>query len=139
MSKIKNEMATRAELALMGKFVPINSNDEVQAITDYILSALGMEDTYEDLDIVEDRICRYSKNNEVKYLGVNTILGSMRCITYVVDTNEEEEPKPFEEDYGTGTPCAFCYCFNVDADDGCSEFGDCFFRKSTDGFYHRVS
>lgn len=139
MSKIKNELATRAELALMGKFVPINSNDEVQAITDYILTVLDRGDTFPDLDIIKDRICKYSADNEVKYLGVNTILDGMRCISYVIDTHMEEEPKPFEEDYGTGSPCAFCYCFNVDADDMCSEFGDCFFTKKSDGFYHRVS
>lgn len=74
MSKIKNELATRAELALMGKFVPINSNDEVQAITDYILTVLDRGDTFPDLDIIKDRICKYSADNEVKYLGVNTIL-----------------------------------------------------------------
>ena len=138
MSKVKSEMATRCELALMGKVVEINSNDEVQAMTEYILSALGHENDYEDLDIIADRICRYSENNEVKYMVCNTIMGSMKCITYLIDTHEEGEPAPFEEDYGTGSPCSFCYVFNTDADD-CSEFGDCFFQKKSDGYYHRVS
>lgn len=26
----------------------------------------------------------------------------MKCITYLIDTHEEGEPAPFEEDYGTG-------------------------------------
>ena len=34
--------------------------------------------------------------------------------------------------------CTFDRESNVDADD-CSEFGDCFFKKHADGFYHRVS
>lgn len=137
MSKIKNEMATRCELALMGKVVEC-SNEEAQAMTEYILSALGNARYYKDLDIVSDRICEYSEDNEVKYIVCNTILGHMKCITYLIDTNEEDEPKPFEEDYGSGCPASFCYVFNTDADD-CSEFGDCFFQKKEDGFYHRVS
>lgn len=136
MSKIKDEAETRCELALMGKVVEVRSNDELDFMTRYILNATGHENDFQDLDIVKDRICRYCEKNEVKYLVCNTIMGSMKCITYLVDTNEEEEPKPFETDYGTGYPCAFSYVFNMDADD-CSEFGDCFFHKMSDGFYHR--
>ena len=136
MSKIKDEAETRCELALMGKCVPINSNEEVDFMTQYILSAMGHADDYTDLDIVKERICRYSNKNEVKYMVCNTILDGMKCITYLVDTHEKGEPAPFETDYGTGFPCAFSYVFNTDADD-CSEFGDCFFKKMSDGFYHR--
>ena len=136
MSSIKNEAMARCELALMGKVVPINSNDEVQFMTDYILEVLDRDDEFKDLDIIKERICRYSKNNEVKYIVVNTILDTMRCITYLIDTNEEGEPAPLEEDWGTGFPCSFSYCFNVDADD-CSEFGDTFYSKEADGYYHR--
>ena len=137
MSKIESEVATRCELALMGKVVEVKNSDEVEFMTKYILNATGHNE-YDDLDIVKDRICRYSEKNEVKYLVCNTIMGFMQCITYLIDTNEEDEPKPFEEDYGSGSPCSFCYVFNMDADD-CSEFGDCFFQKKSDGFYHRVS
>ena len=54
------------------------------------------------------------------------------------DDEEEQYPAPFEEDYGSGYPSAFCYVFNTE-NDWCSEFGDCFFEKRADGFYHRVS
>ena len=137
MRSIKNEAITRCELALMGKVVPVYSNDEVQSMTDYILEVLDRDDEFKDLDIIKERICRYSKNNEVKYIVVNTILDTMRCITYLIDTNEEGEPAPLEEDWGTGFPCSFSYCFNVDADD-CSEFGDTFYSKEADGYYHRM-
>ena len=137
-AKINDEMATRCELALMGKVVECN-NSEVNEMTKYILSALGKADEFKDLDMLKDRICKYSKENEVKYLVCNTLLDCMKCITFLIDTNIEGEPKPFEEDYGTGSPCSFCYVFNTDDDDMCSEFGDCFFRKKSDGFYHRVS
>lgn len=135
MAKIKNDLATRCELALMGKVVEC-SNEEVRTMTGYILSAIGNLENYKMLDILKDRICKYSEKNEVKYLVCNTMMG-WKCITYLIDTHEEGEPAPFETDYGTGSPCSFCYVFNTDADD-CSEFGDCFFQKRADNFYHRV-
>ena len=139
MSKVKSEMATRCELALMGKVVPVNSNDEVQLMTEYILSAMGHEEPLIE-DFVEKTINHYGQNN-VKYLVCNTVM-DMKCITYLLecasDDNDEMYPAPFEEDYGTGNPCAFCYVFNTESD-WWSEFGDCFFEKKSDGCYHRVS
>lgn len=140
MSKVKSEMATRCELALMGKVVPVNSNDEVQMMTCYLLDAMG-RDSSKCVDILENAICKYSKTNEVKYLVCNTVMG-MKCITYLLastsDNEEEKFPAPFEEDYGSGYPSAFCYVFNTE-NDWCSEFGDAFFEKKSDGYYHRVS
>ena len=140
MSKVKSEMATRCELALMGKVVPVNSNDEVQMMTCYLLDAMG-RDSSKCVDILENAICKYSKTNEVKYLVCNTVMG-MKCITYLLasnsDNEEEKFPAPFEEDYGSGYPSAFCYVFNTKSD-WCSEFGDAFFEKKSDGYYHRVS
>lgn len=107
-------------------------------MTTYLLSAMGHADHYRDLDIIKDRICKYSENNKVTHIVCNTILDGMKCITYLIDTQDGETPKPFEETYGTDYPCAFCYVFNTDADDR-SEFGDCFFKKEKDGCYHRVS
>lgn len=139
MSKVKQEMETRCELALMGKVVPVNSNDEVQAMTEYILSAMGHEEPLIE-DFVSNTINHYGQNN-VKYLVCNTVM-DMKCITYLLesasDDEEEQYPAPFEEDYGSGYPCAFCYVFNTESD-WCSEFGDCFFKKKSDGYYHRVS
>ena len=139
MSKVKSEMATRCELALMGKVVPVNCDSEVQAMTEYLFSAMG-NDPSKLVDILENAICKYQKN-EVKYLVCNTVMG-MKCITYLLastsDDEEEKYPAPFEEDYGSGYPSAFCYVFNTDSD-WCSEFGDAFFEKKSDGYYHRVS
>ena len=136
--KVK-EMATRCELAMMGKVVECKNN-EVQAMTEYIIKAVKGEDYKFTLcNIVEESINRYQKN-EVKYLVCNKVHG-MPCITYLLESQSDDEedlyPAPFEEDYGTGHPCAFCYVFNLD-NDWCSEFGDCFFEKKSDGFYHRV-
>lgn len=140
MSKIKNEMATRCELALMGKVVEVRDNSEVVPMTEYMMSAMGIENPLNP-NFLKDSICKYN-NNLVKYLVCNTVMG-MKCITYLLASDkpkndEEYYPAPFEEDYGTGYPCAFSYVFNLDCD-WCSEFGDVFFKKSIDGFYHRVS
>lgn len=139
MGKMKQEMATRCELAMMGKVVTCN-NDEVQSMTEYIFSAMG-KDASKLVNILEDTIQKYSKDNNVKHLVCNTVM-DMKCITYLLESSsddvEEKYPAPFEEDYGSGYPCAFCFVFNTE-NDWCSEFGDCFFEKKSDGYYHRVS
>lgn len=142
MSKVKQEMETRCELAMTGKVVEIRSNDEVQPMTQYIVTTLKGEEQADKLvDILENAINRYHEN-KVKYLVCNRVQG-MLCITYLLDSGVDKDdenyyPAPFSEDYGSGYPCAFCYVFNLDSD-WCSEFGDCFFEKKADGFYHRVS
>lgn len=135
---MRSELATRCELALMGKVVPVKDNSEVQDITNYVLSAVGVES--EDFNnVVENHINRYSKNN-VKYVVCNTVEG-MRCITFLLENATEDEeyayPAPFEEDYGSKYPCAFCYVLNLDVE-YFSELGDCFFEMREDGYYHRV-
>lgn len=139
--KKAEEWKTRCELAMMGKVVPVNSNDEVQKMTDYIYEVMqpGLATTDCGFDdIVGDYINKYALN-EVKYIVCNTQMG-MPTITYLLANGEGEDeyPAPFEEDYGSGYPSAFCYVFNTD-EEIFSEFGDCFFEKRADGFYHRVS
>ena len=139
--RMTNEMATRCELAMMGKVVPINSNDEVQAMTEYIVKVVHNEVEREVSDILKVAINKYHEN-QVKYIVVNKVMG-MPCITYLLDSGVDKKdenyyPAPFKEDYGTGLPCAFCYVFNL-VSDWCSEFGDCFFEKKSDGYYHRAS
>lgn len=126
-------MEDRCELALMGKVVPVETESEVQEMTKYLLGVINPEATLMD-DFLGNTINKYCKNT-VKYLVVNTLM-DMPCITYLLET--ADAPKPFEEDYGSGYPSAFCYVFNTESD-WCSEFGDCFFKKHDDGFYHRVS
>lgn len=140
MSKVATEMNTRCELALMGRVAEVRDNSEVVPMTQYILSAMGIEKPLVE-NFLEDSICHY-QNHKVKYIVCNTVM-DMKCITYLLESeaspdSEEYYPAPFKEDYGTGTPCAFCYVFNTESD-WCSEFGDCFFKKKSDGFYHRVS
>lgn len=138
MSKIKDSLETRCELALMGKVQEVQNQEEVQKIFEYVKSACGKERYYNDIDIIKDRICKYTKN-EVKYF-VTYRLYDMPCICFLLANADEDEennyPAPFEESYGTPYQCAFCYVFNLADDDMCSEFGDVFFKKMSDGFYH---
>lgn len=138
MSKIKDKMETRCELALMGK-VQECSSEEVQFFFNYIKSAVGYENSYNDLDVVKERIKQYTETNEVKYITTYRLY-DMPCICFLLestsDDEEEKYPAPFEESYGTPFKCAFCYVFNLADDDMCSEFGDVFFTKKSDGFYH---
>lgn len=138
MSKIKQEVETRCELALMGK-VQECKTEEVGFFFNYIKSACGFEDQYNDIDVVKDRIKHYTKTNEVKYITTYRLY-DMPCVCFLLestsDDEEEKYPAPFEEDYGTPFKCAFCYVFNLADDDMCSEFGDVFFSKKSDGFYH---
>lgn len=135
MSKVKQEMETRCELAMMGIVQPVHSNDEVQAMTEYIMTCL-YRDNENLVDIVKNAICKYHEN-KVKFITTYRLYG-MPCICYLLDSgvsksNEEYYPAPFEEDYGTGYPSAFCYVLNLE-DSWCSEFGDVFFKKTPLGY-----
>lgn len=138
MSKIKQEAETRCELALMGKVQECKS-EEVEFFFNYIKSACGFEDQYNDIDVVKDRIKKYTETNEVKYITTCRLFGKP-CVCFLLestsDDEEEKYPAPFEESYGTPYKCAFCYVFNLADDYMCSEFGDVFFSKKSDGFYH---
>lgn len=139
MGKMKQMMEDKSELALMGKFVTVENEDEVRFITNYILTVLGKSDEFKDFDIYSE-IHRYpdedGNNNTVTNVGTCRVEG-MACIVYCL--KNLEVPDPFEEDYGSGYPAAFCYVFNTVAHDMCSEFGDCFFEKRADNYYHRIS
>lgn len=138
MSNIKRNAETRCELAMMGKVQKCTS-DEVEFFFNYIKNAIGFDDLYNDIDIVKDRIKKYTDTNEVEYITTYRLC-DMPCICFLLkSTSEDEEekyPAPFEEDYGTPFKCAFCYVFNLADDDMCSEFGDVFFSKKSDGFYY---
>ena len=123
-----------AELAMMGKFVPIREAREVDFITNYILDVFEKRGWINGEEIAK-RIERV--NAEVTHIGTCRVLG-MPCIVYVLYFRDDDMPKPFEEEY-CGYKFATCYVFNMSADEECSEFGDCFFEKREDGYYHRVS
>ena len=137
MGAMKRRMEDMSELAMMGKFVPVENEDEVRFITNYILTVFSKDEQFKDFDIY-DEIHRYNDTNKVTNVGTCRVL-DMPCIVYTIDCQDGETPKPFEEDYGTGNPCSFAHVFNMEAHDMCSEFGDCFFEKQADGYYHRVS
>lgn len=142
-AKVTADLSTRLELALMGKVIPIHEDSEVQKAFEYICSATSHDPkSYEGgNDVLNNRIRQYTKTNDVAFICTNTIYGRP-CIVFILQsraTGDEKYPDPFVEDYGCGYPCAFVYCMNLADDQMCSEFGDAFFKKHPDGYYHRVS
>lgn len=131
MIKCVEDMKARCELALMGKVVQC-TNEEVQAMTDYIIKVLKASNEYleEEKDILS-KINAYG-DHRVKYLVCNTIMGEFNCITFLLDDDEEPIPQDLSTDYGV-----FCYVYNV-TDPMLSELGCCFFEKKLDNYYHRV-
>lgn len=124
----------RCELAMMGKVVKC-SNSEVMDCVKYIekvTSKHGKE--------IDDRVEVFmsaikEQGAHVRCMVCNTVYGDT-CITFLIETSGL--PKPFETDYGTGYPCSYGYVLNLSCP-YCSEFGDSFYEKRSDGFYHRVS
>lgn len=122
---MKNEQKARAEVAMMGRVVECTT-DEVCDFIKYIAKTCLGRNYNLDKDFVNNTLQRYN-HNEVRYITAYRLMG-MPCICILLDTCTEGEPAPFEEDYGTGYPCAFCYVLNLESD-WCSEFGDVFFKK----------
>ncbi len=144
------DVATLAELALMGKCVPV-TEEQVNPITQYLLVTfksmqpmgdIALSQFHSGWDVLSERIRKYTSTNDVAYITTSMVYDDP-VIVYLLKsraTDEDEKfPDPFVEDYGTGYPCAFTYCLNPYEDYTCSEFGDAFFEKREDGYYHRVS
>ena len=124
------EMEARCHLALMGIVQPITT-DEVYEMTKFIAEKMLGYKYPLIKDFVEKSIRHYHKH-EVKYITAYRVY-DMPCICFLLDSNVPEDdenyyPAPFEEDYGTGYPCAFCFVLNLE-NDWCSEFGDVFFER----------
>lgn len=121
----------RAELAMLGCVQTVEDRGDLVLMVNYIISELKDEQYPDGIGLLKPIL---KDRYEVKYISCTTIHG-MRCINLCLET--EGLPKPFEEDYGSGYPCSFCYVLNLDAPEF-SEFGDCFFEMR-DGDYHRIS
>ena len=125
------ELNAKCELAMMGKVVPVNSVEELEYMVKYIckVQETEYEELYEEFPQFKDCKCTH--------LVVNKVM-DMKVISCVLESTINEYPAPFEDDFGTCYPCAFCYCFNLDMP-YFSEYGDCFFEKRGDNYYHRIS
>lgn len=121
----------RAELAMLGCVQTVEDRGDLVLMVNYIISELKDNPLPDGISLLKPIL---KDRYEVKYLSCSTVCG-MRCINLCLET--KDLPKPFEEDYGSGYPCSFCYVLNLDAPEF-SEFGDCFFEMR-DGDYHRIS
>lgn len=133
-SSIRRIRELYCELAMTGCTVEVKNKENLVLMVNYIIKELKGE-PYPEPSGISLLKPVLKEDYEVKYLSCTTVQG-MRCINLCLET--EDLPKPFEEDYGSGYPCSFCYVLNLDAPEF-SEFGDCFFEKKSDGYYHRIS
>lgn len=140
----RQAIANMSEHALMGQCVPV-SCEWVDDMTYYMLGVLSASyapgefarfSESAGFSVLNDRIRKYDPKRLVTHV-FTCMVYDMPCIGYVL--KGEDIVDPFTTDYGSGYPCATCYIFNPTADDMCSEMGDCFFEKRSDGMYHRVS
>lgn len=136
----KQVVATKGELALMGKTIECTDLEEAVAITDYILKVL--RSSFPEIDpklngemLIDKYVNRYSDADsylQVKHIVCNTLMGQFRVITFLVDDGEE----PYPDDLATQDG-VLCYVYNVNAP-SLSELGYCFFAKKSDNYYHRI-
>ena len=124
----------RCELAMMGKVVKC-TNSEVLDCIKYIGKATETwgDAVKEKAETFVENLSKYK--HRVKMMVCNMVYDD-KCLTFLLET--DDLPKPFETDYGSGYPCSYGYALNLSAP-WCSEYGDSFYEKRTDGFYHRVS
>ena len=131
---MNSDTKARCELAMMGKVVKC-TNSEVIDCVNYIAKAT--ETCGYGVEELASRLVDNLRNHgaEAKMMVCNAIQGD-KCLTFLLET--KDLPKPFETDYGSGYPCSYAYVLNLSVP--CfSEYGDTFYEKRTDGFYHRVS
>lgn len=127
----------RAEYTMMtGRVVSVQSNEEAEEMVRYIERCVNGDDAF----TIVETVCKYNPNT-VTGLCVQTVQ-DMPCVTLVLQSayptgHENWYPEPFEEDYGCGYPCAFCYVYNLEVP-YFSEFEDCFFEETSTG-YRRIS
>lgn len=136
----KQVVATKGELALMGKTIECTNKEEAVAITDYILTVLRA--SFPEIDpklngevLIDKYVNRYSDEDsrlEVKHIVCNTLMDMFRVITFLVDDGEEPYPDDLATEDGV-----LCYVYNVNAPE-LSELGYCFFAKKSDNYYHRI-
>lgn len=121
------EIGAKAEIALMGRHVFINTNDEAQHIVQYILDTFNKHTDAQE--VLKDAL-KYSKDKmTIAYVGTSTILGHMKVINIVLKTKTAKNYPNMTEKNRNGV---LAYCYNMDAVD-CSELGYMFFKTDASG------
>lgn len=120
----------KAEMMLMGLVTPVESREEAQEMTDYILNVVRKGRSEDEQDTAEDVMKGVSTDCEIKHMVVNT-LEDMVLITYLLDDGEEEYPEDLATRDGV-----FSYVYNVNIS-YFSELGYTFYNKVGD-HYKRI-
>lgn len=120
MIKMKNELKTRCEFALMGIAQPIKET-EVKDVISYIASAINDGVDVEEVFNTMFKYC--SEGYEVKHFTTNTI-EDMFCLTVTLSYPDEI--------YDIEDGRVLCSVYNFTAP-YCSELGYCYFKRTPQG------
>ena len=140
MSAMKRHLEDMGELAMMGKYVPVQSNAEAEAVANYIIAVIGSPN--QQIDNIEKLVNAYWDNNpkhlnKITHVGSNRIM-DMPVITFLLDNDADEDDEwafiPYDE---KTYPYRFSYNLNLAVSDF-SELGDVCVLPQMDGYLHRV-
>ena len=125
----KQKTKAKAEVALMG-IVTFGDLMELEQMASYCSRVLEREFPREKF------INAFLPSKGIIPIGMCcSRVFNMPVITFICEA--KDTPKPFEEDYGSGYPAAFCYVLNLEQP-SFSEYGDCFFMQKG-SIYRRVA
>ena len=130
--KSKGGWNALAEVLLMGAVIPVETKEQVQYITNYVLNVLGhTECTAEE---VLKMATQFTKNEEFKSMSLNRIAGmKMLAITFITDEDREDPNFKYCQ---TSEQGVFGYVYNIDALH-CSELGYTYYANDN-GRLHRI-
>ena len=122
-----NEIGAKAEIAMMGRHVPVEAN-EVQGVIQYILDTMHKSTTAEE--VIKDAL-KYAKDKTIVYIGTSRLMGIYNVINLVLKAKTKNAKNPDMTEKNRNGVLAYCY--NMDAPD-CSELGYMFFKETPAGF-----
>ena len=136
MSKIKQEMEARCEVAMMtGDVVLTKDNGTLETMVEYCMTVMSPNEVDNEQLGKLYQLCK-----EYKTIGFCcSRLQGMPCITVLLQDEElGYNPVPDNMSDNVGDNYQLCYVFNLEVP-MFSEYGDCFFEKRPSGTIHRVS
>ena len=119
---------SKAMAALMGKVVPVSSNEEVVNVLMAMRVLQGYE--FNEHKILELAL-QYCSDGTAKYIVVNRVMDDIH-ISILLESPDYPLPEDLDTEEGV-----FAYVYNVSYELD-SELGYIFFNKDASGCYHRI-
>lgn len=133
MTSRENEWSANAEAAMMGFVIPIESEEHLRFVTDYVMNTLATHDETRINEVVENALHKYNSNKKPSIQWFTTSTTPFgRLLTFVRDKSKLtlKSGKPTN----TGS---LAWVENIDYPD-CSELG-CVFFQNVNGKIKRIA